>query len=346
VRVLRGNRKSSKKYLTVNQSRKNKTKVDWSAFTPTKPTFLGLKTFENYDLNELRRYIDWTPFFQSWELHGKYPAILTDEVVGVEATKLLNDANKMLDKIIAEKWISARAVIGFFPCNSINDDDIELYYDEKDAEVLTTLHHLRQQNQKAPGQPNYCLSDFIKPKNAPNTEGSSGTDFIGAFATTAGIGIEKWVEKFEKELDDYSSILLKSLADRFAEAFAERMHERVRKEFWAYSKDENLSSNQLNDEEYSGIRPAPGYPACPDHTEKAILWDLLKPDENAGISITESYAMYPTAAVSGWYFAHPDAKYFGLGQISKDQVEDYAERKGMGLEEAERWLAPVLNYDV
>jgi 5-methyltetrahydrofolate--homocysteine methyltransferase len=355
VRVLRGNRKSSKKYLTVNQSRKNKTKVDWAAFTPTKPTFLGLKTFENYDLAELRRYIDWTPFFQSWELHGKFPAILTDEVVGVEATKLYKDANKMLDKIIAEKWISARAVIGFFPCNAVNDDDIELYYDEKDGEVLTTLHHLRQQNQKAPGQPNYCLSDFIKPKSPPTPEGgdaltppsgAGGADYIGAFATTAGIGIEKWVEKFEKELDDYSSILLKSLADRFAEAFAERMHERVRKEFWGYSTDENLTTDALNAEEYSGIRPAPGYPACPDHTEKALLWDLLKPDENAGISITESYAMYPTAAVSGWYFAHPDAKYFGLGQISKDQVEDYAERKGMGLEEAERWLAPVLNYDV
>lgn len=346
VRVLRGNRKSSKKYLSLKQARQNKTKVDWSAFTPVKPTFLGVKTFENYDLAELRRYIDWTPFFQSWQIFGKYPAILTDDVVGVEATKLFNDAQKMLDQIIAEKWISARAVIGFFPCNSVNDDDIEVYYDEKDAEVLATLHHLRQQNQKAPGQPNYCLSDFIKPKNASNTEGVSGKDFIGAFATTAGIGIEKWVEKFEKELDDYNAILLKSLADRFAEAFAERMHERVRKEFWGYATDENLTSEQLNEEEYKGIRPAPGYPACPDHTEKAILWDLLKPDQNAGISITESYAMYPTAAVSGWYFAHPDAKYFGLGQISKDQVEDYAERKDFGLEEAERWLAPVLNYDV
>jgi 5-methyltetrahydrofolate--homocysteine methyltransferase len=358
VRVLRGNRKSSKKYLSVNQSRKNKTKVDWSAFTPVKPTFLGLKTFENYDLAELRRYIDWTPFFQSWQMAGKFPAILTDEIVGVEATKLYNEANKMLDRIIAEKWISARAVIGFFPCNSVNDDDIEVYFDEKDEEVLTTLHHLRQQNQKAPGQPNYCLSDFIKPKSPPTPKGGEaeggstppsgvgGQDYIGAFATTAGIGIEKWVEKFEKELDDFNAILLKSLADRFAEAFAERMHERVRTEFWAYAKDEKLSNDQLTEEEYSGIRPAPGYPACPDHTEKAILWDLLKPDENAGISITESYAMYPTAAVSGWYFAHPDAKYFGLGQISKDQVEDYAERKGMGLEEAERWLAPVLNYDV
>jgi 5-methyltetrahydrofolate--homocysteine methyltransferase len=341
VRVLRGNRKSSKKYLTVNQARKNKTKVDWETFTPVKPTFLGVKKFENYDLAELRRYIDWTPFFQSWELHGKYPAILTDEIVGVEATKLFKDANKMLDKIISEKWLEARAVIGFFPANAVNDDDIELYFDEKDDEVVAVLHHLRQQNQKAPGQPNYCLSDFVKPKN---TEGVR--DYVGGFAVTTGIGIEEHVARFERDLDDYNAILLKALADRFAEAFAERMHERVRREFWAYATTENLSSDQLNDEEYVGIRPAPGYPACPDHTEKATLWQLLNPDENAGITITESYAMYPTAAISGWYFAHPDAKYFGLGQISKDQVEDYSERKDMGLEETERWLAPVLNYDV
>ncbi len=339
VRVLRGNRKSSKKYLTLNQARKNKTPLDWSNYTPPKPSFLGIKTFENYDLAELRKYIDWTPFFQSWELHGKYPAILTDEIVGVEAVKLFNDAQKMLDCIITEGWLKARAVIGFFPANS-TEDDIELYFDEKDEEVLTVLHNLRQQNQKAPGQPNYCLSDNIAPKN------SGKRDYIGGFAVTTGIGIEEHVARFEKDHDDYNAILIKALADRFAEAFAERMHERVRKEFWGYAQSETLENNQLIEEEYQGIRPAPGYPACPDHTEKATLWELLKPEQNAGITITESFAMYPTAAVSGWYFSHPDSKYFGLGQISKDQVEDYAERKGMGLEEAERWLAPVLNYDV
>jgi 5-methyltetrahydrofolate--homocysteine methyltransferase len=339
VRVLRGNRKSSKKYLTLNQARKNKTPIDWANYTPPKPSFLGIKTFENYDLAELRKYIDWTPFFQSWELHGKYPAILTDEIVGIEAVKLFNDAQKMLDRIITEGWLKARAVIGFFPANSI-EDDIELYFDEKDEEVLTVLHNLRQQNQKAPGQPNYCLSDNIAPKT------SGKRDYIGGFAVTTGIGIEEHVARFEKDLDDYNAILLKALADRFAESFAERMHERVRKEFWGYDTSEILDNQQLIEEEYKGIRPAPGYPACPDHTEKATLWELLKPEQNAGITITESFAMYPTAAVSGWYFSHPDSKYFGLGQISKDQVEDYAERKGMGLEEAERWLAPVLNYDV
>ncbi len=338
VRILRGNRKSSKKYLTLKQARQNKTPIDWATFEPVKPTFLGIKTFENYDLAELRQYIDWTPFFQSWQMAGKFPAILTDEIVGVEATKLYNEAQNMLDKIIAEKWISARAVIGFWEANSINDDDIELKNGLNTEGVV--LHNLRQQNQKAPGQPNYCLSDYIAPKE------TGKTDYIGGFATTAGIGIEKWVEKFEKELDDFNAILLKSLADRFAEAFAERMHERVRKEFWGYDTSESLDTEQLIEEEYKGIRPAPGYPACPDHTEKATLWQLLKPEENAGITLTESFAMYPTAAVSGWYFAHPDSKYFGLGQISKDQVEDYTERKGFGLEETERWLAPVLNYDV
>ncbi len=338
VRILRGNRKSSKKYLTLRQARANKTKIDWTDYTPPKPTFLGTKVFDNYDLAELRPYIDWTPFFQSWELHGKYPAILTDEVVGVEATKLYYDAQKMLDRIITEGWLQAKAVIGFWEANS-DEDDIELKA-TGDSQQATVLHHLRQQNQKAPGQPNYCLSDWIAPKS------SGKTDYIGGFATTAGIGIEKWVEKFEKDLDDYNAILLKSLADRFAEAFAERMHERVRKEFWGYAHTEALSNTELVEEEYSGIRPAPGYPACPDHTEKGILWELLRPTETVGITLTESYAMYPTAAVSGWYFSHPDSKYFGLGQISKDQIEDYAERKDFGLEEAERWLAPVLNYDV
>jgi 5-methyltetrahydrofolate--homocysteine methyltransferase len=341
VRVLRGNRTSAKKYLSLVQARKNKTQHDWANYTPPKPQFLGTKVFENYDLAELRKYIDWTPFFQAWELHGKYPAILTDEIVGVEATKLFADANKMLDQIIDNQWLTAKAVIGFFPANSVGDD-IELYVDENDEEVVATLHHLRQQNQKAPGLPNFCLSDNILPKN---TEGGK-KDYIGGFAVTAGIGIDEHVARFEADHDDYNAILLKALADRFAEAFAERMHERVRKEFWGYAKDETLDNNQLIAEDYKGIRPAPGYPACPDHTEKGTLWQLLQPDKHIGLNITESFAMFPTAAVSGWYFSHPDSKYYGLGQISKDQVEDYAERKGMGLEETERWLAPVLNYDV
>lgn len=338
VRILRGNRKSSKKYLTLKEARKNKAVIDWANYTPPKPSFMGLKIFDNYDLAELSQYIDWTPFFQSWELYGKYPAILTDEVVGNEATKLFHDAQKMLHQIITEGWLKARAVIGFWEAYSDSDDIALSHPLPKGGEIR--LHHLRQQNQKAPGLPNYCLSDYIAPKI------SGKTDYVGGFAVTAGIGIEEHVARFEKAHDDYNAILLKALADRLAEAFAERMHERVRKEFWGYAQSENLDNQQLIEENYQGIRPAPGYPACPDHTEKALLWQLLQPDQNAGITITESYAMYPTAAVSGWYFSHPDAKYFGLGQISKDQVEDYAERKGMGLEEAERWLAPVLNYDV
>jgi 5-methyltetrahydrofolate--homocysteine methyltransferase len=243
----------------------------------------------------------------------------------------------MLSQIIDGQWLTARAVIGIFPANSVGDDDIEIHSDEKRTGILATLRNLRQQNVKAAGQANFCLSDFISPQ---------GDDFIGSFAVTAGIGIEKWIEKFEKENDDYSAIMLKALADRLAEAFAERMHERVRKEFWGYAAGENLDNEALISEKYQGIRPAPGYPACPEHTEKRTLWQLLEPEKNAGIQLTESCAMYPTAAVSGWYFSHPEAKYFGLGQISKDQVEDYARRKGMSVAEAERWLAPLLNYDV
>ena len=353
VRVLRGNRKSAKRYLTLNQARKNKLKLDWADYSAVKPNFIGNKTFESYDLQELAHYIDWTPFFSSWQLAGKFPAILEDEIVGVEATKLFADAKKMLQQIIDEKWLTARGVIGFYPANSSNDDDI-VVYDEK-GNVKATLHHLRQQNEKAPGQPNYCLSDFVSPQlETPSLSGKvgmgqedlEGVDYIGGFAVTTGIGIEEHVARFEKDNDDYSAIMLKALADRLAEAFAERMHERVRKEFWGYDKDETLSNEALIDEKYKGIRPAPGYPACPDHTEKKMLFELLEGKKNTGIFLTESFAMYPTAAVSGWYFGHPDSKYFGLGSISKDQLEDYATRKNMGLEEAERWLAPVLNYDV
>ncbi|MEZ4940523.1 MAG: methionine synthase [Saprospiraceae bacterium] len=339
IRQARANRQSAKQFRSLSEARANKWQTDWASFTPVKPTFLGVKTFESYPLEELVAYIDWTPFFQSWQLAGKYPAILEDPVVGHEAQKLFEDAQAMLRQIVAEQWIQAKAVIGFFPANSVADDDLELFTDDARQGVLTTLHHLRQQNLKAEGLPNYCLSDFVAPKE------SGRPDYIGAFAVTAGIGMEAQVKTFEAAHDDYQAILLKALTDRLAEALAERMHERVRKEFWAYATGEQLSNTELIAENYQGIRPAPGYPACPEHTEKRSLWQLLQPDK-VGITLTESYAMYPAASVSGWYFAHPEARYFGLGQISKDQVESYARRKGMSIAEAERWLAPVLNYDV
>ena len=354
IRVQRAGRQSSKQYLSLEQARANKLQFDWDQYTPPKPNFIGVKTFANYPLDELAAYIDWTPFFQSWQLAGKYPAILEDEVVGSEAKKLFHDAQVMLRQIIDGKWLEARAVIGIFPATAVGDDitvpaalaagtstanpaaKAAGTNPAAEAAGTVTLHHLRQQNVKAADQANFCLSDFISPK---------GNDYIGSFAVTAGIGIEKWVEKFEKENDDYSAILLKALADRLAEALTERMHERVRKEFWGYAKNENLDNEALVYEKYQGIRPAPGYPACPEHTEKRTLWQLLDPEKNAGIQLTENCAMYPAAAVSGWFFSHPESKYFGLGQIGKDQVENYGTRKGMSFAETERWLAPVLNYD-
>jgi 5-methyltetrahydrofolate--homocysteine methyltransferase len=308
-------------------------------YLPPKPSFLGTRVFEDYPLEELRDRIDWTPFFQAWELAGRFPAILDDEVVGSEARKLYTDATAMLDRIISEKWLKAAAVIGFWPANSVGFDDIELYTDDSRQQVRTTLHHLRQQMERPAGKPNLCLSDFIAPKE------TGVPDYLGAFAVTAGIGIDAKLAEFEAQHDDYQSIMLKALADRLAEAFAERMHEHVRKEFWGYAPNENYSNEELIKEAYRGIRPAPGYPACPDHTEKATMWELLQPDERIGLKLTESYAMYPTAAVSGWYFSHPQAQYFGVGKIGRDQVEDYARRKGWTLAEAERWLAPVLGYD-
>ena len=339
IRTARASRQSAKQYLSIQEARANKWQTDWKQYAPPQPKFLGVKTFENYALEELIPYIDWTPFFQSWQLAGKYPAILEDPVVGTEASKLYADAQAMLRLIVAKQWLQARAVIGFFPANCIADDDLELYTDDSRSGVLTNLHHLRQQNKKAPGLPNYCLSDFVAPK------ASGVPDYIGAFAVTAGFDIEEQVKKFEAAHDDYQAILLKALADRLAEALAERMHERVRKEFWNYASEEQLDNTDLIAEAYQGIRPAPGYPACPEHTEKRTLWQILQP-EQIGITLTESCAMYPAAAVSGWYFAHPESKYFGLGQIGKDQVESYARRKGMSIAETERWLAPVLNYDV
>lgn len=332
-------RKSRRRQLPIAEARANKTKIDWPSYTPPVPKKLGLEVFEDYPLEELVERIDWTPFFQSWELAGKFPRILEDEVVGEHATHLFNDAKKMLKQIVDEKWLQAKAVIGLFPANSINDDDIEVYTDQARSEVRMTLHSLRQQTERPPGRPNAALADFIAPKE------SGVNDYIGAFAVTAGIGIDEHVDRFDDDHDDYHSIMLKALADRLAEAFAEVMHERVRKEFWGYVPEEDFDNEALIDEKYQGIRPAPGYPACPDHTEKGLLWELIDPENNAGITITESFAMLPTAAVSGFYFSHPESRYFGLGKIDKDQVEDYAERKGWTMDVAERWLAPALSYD-
>ena len=338
LREQREKRGTQHKSVSLQQARDNRFDYDWSSYTPPAPTFLGIKTFEDYPLDELVDYIDWTPFFHTWELSGKYPKILDDEVVGEHARELLADARKMLEQIVAEKWLRARAVIGFFPANS-DGDDIELYADDERAEVQAVLHHLRQQIDKPAERPNMCLSDFVAPRD------SGKKDYIGAFAVTTGLGIEEHVKRFEAQNDDYNSILLKALADRFAEAFAECLHARVRREFWAYAPDESLANDELIAESYHGIRPAPGYPACPDHTEKQTLWDLIHPDSNAGVEITDSYAMYPASSVSGWYFSHPASRYFGVGKVQRDQVEDYAERKNQSIQVVERWLAPVLGYD-
>ena len=325
--------------VSIAEARANGQRLDWSAYTPPVPRFLGVRSFDNYPLEELTRYIDWMPFFHAWEFAGKFPDILTDPVVGEAASNLYADARRMLREIVRDGWLTARGVVGFFPANSVGDDDIELYPDETRAAALARLHHLRQQKDKSEGQSHDCLADFIAPR------ASGVADYIGAFAVTAGIGIEPHVERFERAHDDYSAIVLKALADRLAEAFAECLHQRARREFWGYARDEKLSNEQLIREEYRGIRPAPGYPACPDHTEKATLWRLLDPQANAGIRLTESFAMYPTAAVSGCYFSHPSARYFAVGKIDRDQVEDYARRKGWSLAEAERWLAPNLGYE-
>jgi 5-methyltetrahydrofolate--homocysteine methyltransferase len=338
LREQRAVQQQTRKQASLAEARANKVSTDWNSYQPARPTFLGIKTFDDYPLAELVERIDWSPFFKAWELAGKYPKILDDEVIGKEARALFSDAQAMLERIISEKWLQARAVIGFFPANSINDDDVELYLDESRTGVHTVFHFLRQQMHRRRGAPNHCLADFIAPK------GSGVEDYIGAFAVTAGIGIEDKVEEFEADHDDYNSILLKALADRLAEAFAERMHERVRKEFWGYTAAENLSNEELIKEEYRGIRPAPGYPACPDHTEKGTLWELIEPDKHAGMTLTESFAMLPTASVSGLYFSHPEARYFGTGKLARDQIEDYARRKGMETEKVERWMASVLGY--
>ncbi len=335
VRARHKGREAKTKQHSLEDARKNK--FNWSGYEPVKPAFLGNKVIKDFPLAQLVSYIDWTPFFQTWEMAGSYPKILDDEIVGVEARKLLDDAHEMLKKIVDERWLTASAVVGFYPANSQNDD-VLLYTDDTRQNPLEVLHHLRQQNIKAPGRPNYCLSDFIAPVE------SGKADYIGAFAVTTGIGIEEKLQQFEQDHDDYSSIMLKALADRLAEAFAEYMHQLVRKEFWGYAEDEALDSNALINEAYKGIRPAPGYPACPDHTEKAKLFELLNVTENTSIALTESYAMYPASAVSGWYFSHPESQYFNVGKIDKDQLQDYARRKGIAEEVAERWLAAHLHH--
>jgi 5-methyltetrahydrofolate--homocysteine methyltransferase len=339
LREQREAQQKTRKLVSLKEARNNRFGNSWDTYQPVTPAFLGIRVFDDYPLAELATHIDWGPFFKAWELSGRYPQILQDDVVGSEARRLFDDATTMLRQIIKEKWLTARAVIGFYPASTINDDDVELYTDESRNEVLTTFHFLRQQMQKRRQRPNQCLADYIAPK------ASGVPDHIGAFAVTTGIGIETKLAEFEADHDDYHAILLKALADRLAEAFAERMHERVRKEFWGYAPGENLSNEELIREEYRGIRPAHGYPACPDHTEKQILWELIDPVANAGISITESFAMLPTASVSGLYFSHPESSYFGTGKIGRDQVEDYARRKRLAVHEAERWLAPVLGYE-
>ncbi|MGB7290351.1 MAG: vitamin B12 dependent-methionine synthase activation domain-containing protein, partial [Candidatus Macondimonas sp.] len=303
------------------------------------PATQFVKVFDDYPLAELREFIDWKPFFISWELKGRYPDLLHNPATGEAARRLWDDAQTMLDQLIAERWLRASGVIGLFPAHQVDDDDIVIYRDESRREELTRLHQLRQQGEHRDGVPNRCLADYVAPKD------SGVTDYVGAFAVTAGLGCAERVAEFRRNLDDYSAILLESLADRLAEAFAERLHQRVRREFWGYAADEHLDRADLIGEKYRGIRPAPGYPACPDHTEKATLWQLLDVDRHCGISLTESYAMWPGAAVSGWYFAHPQSQYFVLGRLGRDQVVDYARRKGWTLAEAERWLAPNLGYE-
>ena len=330
---------SAGRSIRLDAARENRVKIDWTAWTPTKPAMPGVHVLEDYPLRELRDRIDWTPFFRAWELIGTYPSILDDDTVGDTARGLLDDAERMLDRIVEEKWLSARGVYGLFPANSDGRESIEIYADEDRGEPVSHFHTIRQQIDKKGERPNFALADFVAPRE------SGIADYIGAFAVTAGIGIDVHVARFEAANDDYNAILLKALADRLAEAFAERLHERVRTEFWGYAAGERLENDALIKEAYQGIRPAPGYPACPDHTEKAGLFALLDAEKTAGITLTESFAMLPTAAVSGYYIAHPQARYFGTGKIARDQVEDYARRKGTDLKTAQRWLAPILGYD-
>jgi len=334
IRQRHRNRGDAKRLVPLEKARGQRFDGGWADYDPPAPNMPGLHVFADYPLDDLVDVIDWTPFFQAWELAGKYPAILTDPVVGTHASELYRDARAMLDTIIREKWLTAKAVFGLWPANSVGDDVVV----DADGQPVT-LHFLRQQVDKPVERPDFCLADFIAPKD------SGKRDWIGAFAVTAGIGIDAHVARFEADHDDYNAILLKALADRLAEALAERLHQRVRTDAWGYAADESLENDALIAEKYRGIRPAPGYPACPEHSEKATLFQLLDAGENAGMQLTESFAMLPTAAVSGYYFSHPGSQYFVVGRVSKEQAEDYARRKGVTLQQAERWLATNLDYD-
>lgn len=334
ARKIHNDGQARKNRVSIDAARANAWTTNWDNYQPPKPAFTGIKTFETYDLAELRNFIDWTPFFATWELKGRYPGILESEAYGEAARDLFKDANNMLDRIISEKWVKARAVIGFWPCAQ-SGDDITVFADETRNETIGTFHGLRQQIGKSGGKPNFCLSDFVSPNG----------DYIGGFCVTTGLGEDGRAGQFKAENDDYSAILFQALTDRLAEAFAEHMHQRVRKEFWGYAPDESFSGEDLISERYAGIRPAPGYPAQPDHTEKATLFRLLDATEQAHVTLTQSFAMHPASSVSGLYFSHPESVYFGVGKIEKDQVEDYASRKDMDLADVERWLSPILNYE-
>jgi 5-methyltetrahydrofolate--homocysteine methyltransferase len=360
IRARHAAKLNERPMLSLADARANRSPIDWTGYRPPKPRALQaqagdvwsrrpgerahdpqphfVRTFNDYPLDELRRYVDWQPFFNAWEMKGRFPDILNNPATGEAARRLWDDAQEMLDRVVDEGWLHAHGVIGLFPANAVGDD-VEVYADESRTEVLTRLCNLRQQGEHRHGVPNRSLGDYVAPKE------TGLADYVGAFAVTAGLGSAEKIAEFKAALDDYSAILLESLADRLAEAFAERMHERVRKEFWGYAADEDLDNDELIRESYAGIRPAPGYPACPDHTEKVKLWELLDVQAETGIELTDGMAMWPGAAVSGWYFSHPQSQYFVVGRIGKDQVVDYAERKGMSLREAERWLAPNLGYE-
>jgi 5-methyltetrahydrofolate--homocysteine methyltransferase len=339
IRETRSERARTARYLTIQEARRRKVKIDWSQHSATKPRARGIKVLCDYAIDELRRYIDWSPFFKTWELKGNYPAILDDPVAGTEASKLFDDAQSLLDTIVSGGLITANGVVGLFPANAINDDDIAVYADDERTTVRAIIHNLRQQQEKPPGRANFCLTDYIAPHD------SSVEDYIGAFAVTAGIGVEQLCDRFERDHDDYSSIMAKALADRLAEAFAERLHQLVRTDFWGFSPGEEVSNEELIRERYIGIRPAPGYPACPDHSEKQTLFDLLDVTANTGIELTESYAMTPGASVCGWYFSHPKSMYFGVGKIDLDQAREYADRKGMELSDVQRWIPGNVGYE-
>jgi len=344
-------RGKQKEYLSLDEARQNKFKIDWNASEIIKPKQLGIQIIEDFDIKKLESYIDWSPFFRSWDLHGRYPNILTDTVVGEQATELFKDAQELLKRIFDEDLLKAKAIFGLFPANTINHDDIEVTFESHHAELDSASHNtnldntqsgslkfltLRQQSKKATGRPNIALADFIAPKN------SGLQDYIGCFCVSTGFGTQELASQFEADNDDYNSIMIKALADRLAEAFAEYLHKEVRTNYWNYSKGENLSNEELIKEAYRGIRPAPGYPACPDHLEKETIWTLLNIEETIGVKLTESLAMWPAASVSGYYFANPEARYFGLGKINEDQLRDYAKRRNISEDEARKWLNPNL----